>query len=589
MNTPEKLRALRAQMASEGVDVFVVFSADPHLSEYLPKEWQERAWLSGFTGSAGFVVVTKDKAGLWTDSRYFVQAAIELKDSGITLFKDGLEDTPSYTQWLSSELPAGATVAVNALATSHALYTQLADELNRKGIKLIHKPLLDKVWTARERNPLHTIFVHPDKWAGQSVVSKLAAIRAKMQAAETDLHIITALDDVAWTLNLRGSDVECNPVFVGYIALGLEEATLFVDKAKLTPEVEQHLQAAGVKVAAYEDFFPYLATLKAHNILLAPNANQAIFGALEAHNKITVAVAPGNLMKAVKNETELEGFRTVMQRDGVAMVKFLYWLTHQVGKEPMTEYSIGEKLRGFREEGKNFVGESFGSIVGYKGNGAIVHYSAPKEGSAEVFAEGSILVDSGGQYLEGTTDLTRTIPLGKVSDAFLRDSTLVLKGLIQLAMVQFPRGTRGVQLDAFARIALWKEAKDYGHGTGHGVGSFMNVHEGPQNIRKEMNPQVLYAGMVCSDEPGCYIEGQYGIRHENLVAIKEVTSNDFGTFYNFETLTLCPFLPNSIKPELLTYQERQWLNDYHERCRTALLPDLDGEVKAWFLEITKPL
>ena len=294
-------------------------------------------------------------------------------------------------------------------------------------------------------------------------------------------------------------------------------------------------------------------------------------------------------MKAVKNATELEGFRTVMVRDGVAMVKFLYWLTHNVGKEPMTEYSVGLKLRDFRAEGANFVGESFGSIIGYQGNGAIVHYSAPEQGSSELKAEGSILVDSGGQYLEGTTDITRTIPLGKVSQQFIDDATLVLKGMIQLAMVQFPKGTRGVQLDAYARMALWKRHKDYGHGTGHGVGSFMNVHEGPQNIRKDMNPQVLLAGMVCSDEPGFYLENQYGIRHENLIAVREVAQNEFGTFYDFETLTLCPFMRSAINVSLLTDVEREWLNNYHKTCEEKLAPLLEGEVKAWFLELVKPL
>ena len=380
-----------------------------------------------------------------------------------------------------------------------------------------------------------------------------------------------------------------NPVFLGYIALTDKEATLFVDKAKLTPEVEAHLAAAKVNVRAYDEFYNYLATVKGQNILLAPNTNQAIFETLQKDNKLVQAPAPGNLMKAVKNATELEGFRTVMVRDGVAMVKFLYWLTHQVGKEPMTEYSIGRKLRDFRAEGKNFVGESFGSIIGYQGNGAIVHYSAPEHGSKEVHPEGSVLVDSGGQYLEGTTDITRTIPLGKVSQQFIDDSTLVLKGMIQLAMVQFPRGTRGVQLDAYARMALWKNHKDYGHGTGHGVGSFMNVHEGPQNIRKDLNPQVLLAGMVCSDEPGVYLENQYGIRHENLITVREVASNEFGTFYDFETLTLCPFMPSSINVSLLTDVERKWLNAYHKTCEEKLAPLLEGEVKEWFLTLVKPL
>ena len=302
-----------------------------------------------------------------------------------------------------------------------------------------------------------------------------------------------------------------------------------------------------------------------------------------------MSAVPGNLMKAIKNETELEGFRTVMVRDGVAMVRFLHWLKSNVGKEPMTEYSIGKKLREFRAEGENFVGESFGSIIGYKGNGAIVHYSAKSEGSKEVTNEGSVLVDSGGQYLEGTTDITRTLALGKVSAEFVKDCTLVLKGMINLSLAQFPKGTRGVQLDAIARLPLWKEGKDYAHGTGHGVGSFMNVHEGPQNIRKDMNPQELLAGMVCSNEPGFYVENQYGIRHENLVAVKELRTTEYGTFYGFETLTLCPFFKDVIDAELLTKPEKEWLNAYHKTCEEKLAPHLSGEVKEWFLELVKPI
>ncbi|MDO5104642.1 aminopeptidase P family protein [Capnocytophaga sp.] len=589
MKTSEKITLLRKQMQTEGVDAFVIFSADPHLSEYLPEEWLERAWLSGFTGSAGFVVVTRDKAGLWTDSRYFVQAPIELKDSGITLFKEGVEGTPDYVDWLVSELPKGATVALNALATSHLAWEKLHNVLKNNEIHLKNNPLLDKVWTNRPKSPLHPIFVHPDKWAGQTVNDKLEAIREKMRQQKADLHIITSLDDVAWTLNLRGSDVAYNPVFLGYVVLSKNDAILFVDKAKVTAEVENHLKKSGVAIKNYDDFFTYLSEVKKSSVLIAPNANQAIFNVLEKDNFIIKAPAPGNLMKATKNATELEGFRIVMERDGVAMVKFLYWLTHRVGKEPMTEYSIGKKLRDFRAEGANFVGESFGSIVGYQGNGAIVHYSAPEEGSKEVFAKGSILVDSGGQYLEGTTDITRTIPLGEVSQEFIDDCTLVLKGMIQLAMVRFPKGTKGVQLDAFARMPLWKHKKDYGHGTGHGVGSFMNVHEGPQNIRKDMNPQELLVGMVCSDEPGFYVENKYGIRHENLIAVQEVQHNEFGTFYEFETLTLCPFMPNAINIHLLTDDEKQWLNNYHKTCQEKLAPHLQGDIKQWFLELVKPL
>lgn len=590
MTTDNKLSLLRQAMAKENIDCFIVFSADPHMSEYLPAEWQERTWLSGFTGSAGFVVVTADEAALWTDGRYFVQAPAELEGSGIKLMKDGVEGTPHYMDWIISALPEGGTVAVNALATSNTSWTALEQKLAPKNIKVIDRPLLKEIWTARvtdqTKNP---VFVHPVERAGRSVSQKLQDIRQKMTEMDASVHIISSLDDVAWTLNLRGSDVEANPVFLGYIVLTKNDAVLFVDTEKLQPEAVRQLEEAGVEIKAYDSFFAYLKEINDHKILISANSNQSIFEALQAQNNIIKAPVPGNLMKAQKNETELEGFRTVMQRDGVTMVKFLYWLTQNAGKEPMTEYSIGRKLLELRKEGKNFVGESFGSIVGYGGNGAIVHYSAKEQESKEVTDNGSILVDSGGQYLEGTTDITRTLALGAVTDEFRRDCTLVLKGMIQLSMVKFPRGTRGVQLDAFARMALWKEGKDYAHGTGHGVGSFMNVHEGPQNIRKDMNDQELLPGMVVSNEPGFYLENEYGIRHENLVAVREWKKTDSGVFYEFETLTVCPFDRKVLDLDLLTPQEKEWLNNYHSWCREKLEKDLEGGVREWFLEQVKPL
>ncbi|AZI67804.1 aminopeptidase P family protein [Kaistella daneshvariae] len=590
MTSAEKIALLRQKMAENNIDAFIVYSADPHMSEYLPAEWQERSWLSGFTGSAGFVVITKDKAGLWTDGRYFVQAPIELEGSGIDLFKDGMDGTPNYIDWIISEIPENGTVAVNALATSNSNWELLQEKLSAKGKNLVDLPLLKEVWKDRNTGaPKNPIFVHPIERAGKSVADKLADIRQKMEEVEASVHIISSLDDVAWTLNLRGSDVQSNPVFLGYIILTKNETKFFVDLEKLDTEAREQMQECWVKVLPYEQFFEELKTYKDEKILISPNSNQAIFEALKDQNTFLKAAVPGNLMKAIKNKTELEGFRTVMQRDGVAMVKFLYWLTHQAGKEEMTEFSIGEKLRGFRAEGKNFVGESFGSIVGYRENGAIMHYSAKSEGSKEVTNQDTILVDSGGQYLEGTTDITRTLALGTASDEFRHNATLALKGLIQLSMVKFPKGTRGVQLDAFARLALWMEGKDYNHGTGHGVGSFMNVHEGPQNIRKDMNMQQLIPGMVLSNEPGFYYDYHYGIRHENLIAVREVETTDFGTFYDFETLTICPFDRNIIATELLTEPEKNWLNEYHQWCREKLENDLEGEVKDWFLDQVKPL
>lgn len=589
MTSKEKIAALRGEMQENNVDAFIVYSADPHMSEYLPEEWQERAWLSGFLGSAGFVVVTKDKAGLWTDGRYFTQAAIELEGSGIDLFKEGMEGTPNYIDWIISEIPAEGRVGVNALATSHANWELLTEKLNAKNIMLVDLPLLDNVWKERGTPSKNPIFVHPVERAGKSVVEKIAAIRQKMESMEATVHVISSLDDVAWTLNLRGSDVQSNPVFLGYIVITKNDAKLFTDLEKLEVEARKQMDEAWVKMMPYEEFYNCLKEFKDEKVLVSPNSNQSIFEALKSENNMIKAPVPGNLMKAQKNDTELEGFRKVMVRDGVAMVKFLYWLTHNAGKEPMTEYSIGEKLRGFRAEGENFVGESFGSIVGYKDNGAIMHYSAKSEGSKEVTNDASILVDSGGQYLEGTTDITRTFALGAVSDEFKRNSTLVLQGMIRLSMVKFPKGTKGVQLDAIARLPLWMHGKDFNHGTGHGVGSFMNVHEGPQNIRKDMNPQELLPGMVCSNEPGYYVEGEYGIRHENLIAVRESETTDSGTFYEFETLTFCPFFKDTIVKEILSEEEITWLNAYHQTCTEKLGPHLEGEVKEWFNELVSPL
>lgn len=589
MTSNEKVAALREEMQKNNVDAFIVYSADPHMSEYLPEEWQERAWLSGFTGSAGFVVVTKDKAGLWTDGRYFTQAPAELAGSGIDLFKDGMEGTTHYIDWIISEIPENGKVAVNAEATSHANWELLLDKLHSKNLELLDLPLLKEVWKERGTPSKNPIYVHPVERAGKSVIDKIAAIRQRMEEIEATVHVISSLDDVAWTLNLRGSDVESNPVFLAYIVITKNDAKLFTDLDKLEVESRKQLDEAWVKMMPYEEFYNCLKEFSNEKILVSPNSNQSIFEALKSDNQFIKAAVPGNLMKAQKNETELEGFRKVMVRDGVAMVKFLYWLTHNAGKETMNEYSIGQKLREFRAVGENFVGESFGSIIGYKDNGAVIHYSAKSEGSKEVTNDASILVDSGGQYLEGTTDITRTLALGAVSEEFKINSTLVLQGMIRLSMVKFPKGTKGVQLDAIARLPLWMNGKDYNHGTGHGVGSFMNVHEGPQNIRKDMNPQELLPGMVCSNEPGYYVEGEYGIRHENLIAVKESEVTGSGTFYEFETLTFCPFFKDTVVREILQEDEIKWLNDYHKTCEEKIAPFLEGEVKEWFLDLVKPL
>lgn len=583
MTTVQKIEALRKVMQENKIDAFVVFSADPHMSEYLPEEWQERSWLTGFTGSAGFAVITLDKAALWTDGRYFVQAENELKNTGIALMKMGELNTPAYEDWLLQELKENMVVALDAQATAHIAWENLHQKLSSKQIHLVDKPLLKDIWKNRISQKPSPLFIHSEKWAGISATEKIKNIRAEMENSKADLHIITALDDVAWTLNLRGKDVEYNPVFLGYILIGKEETILFVNPLKITPEIEKYLSNHNVKVENYDNFFSYLSRISGKKIIVSAQSNQAIFGLLQQENTILTQSAPGNLMKAQKNEKELEGFRIAMKKDGVAMVKFLHWLDTNVGATPMDEYSVGVKLREFREEGENFVGESFGSIVGYKNNGAVIHYSAKEEGSNSIVKDGSLLIDSGGQYLEGTTDITRTVALGKVSKDFKKNWTLVLKGMIQLSMARFPNGTKGLHLDAIARLPLWKEQKDYNHGTGHGVGSFLNVHEGPQNIRKDINLQNLLPGMVCSNEPGYYVEDEYGIRLENLVAVTRISEK----FMEFETLTICPFDTRLLVVELLTSKEKEWFNAYQKWCKESLENELDTEVKDWLIQATQ--
>lgn len=589
MTTPEKLTLLRKEMQQAGISAFIVYSADPHASEYLPKFWQERTWVSGFTGSAGFAVITTDKAGVWTDSRYFVQATTELKDSGFTLFKEGIEGTPNYIDWLLQELPQGAKVAVNAHCTTHGSWESLSQKLHTKEITLVDAPLLKDLWKNRPEDPQHPIFIHPVAYAGKSVGEKVEAIRKAMHQQGTDLHIVTSLDDVAWITNLRGSDVAYNPVFLGYLLISASDVCLFVSPEKCNEEVKTYLTAEKITLLPYDSFFTELKKVEKKRILVSNNANQSIFEALQAKNRFIIAEPPSQLLKAMKNETELAGFRKVMKRDAVAMVNFLYWISENIGKEAMDEYSIGRTLENFRASQENFVGNSFGEIVGYLGNGAIVHYSAKKESAAAVTNSGTLLVDSGGQYKEGTTDITRVVPLGSYSDAFKKDYTLVLKGMIDLSMVTFPKGTRGVQLDAFARMPLWREYRDYGHGTGHGVGSFLCVHEGPQNIRKDLRDIPLLEGMVCSNEPGLYRENQYGIRIENLIAVRKAQETEFGSFYSFETLTLCPIDTRPIVVELLTEEEKAWLNAYHTRVYEEISPLLEKNQQEWLKNACKAI
>lgn len=555
MKVPERLTLLRQKMQEQKIDAFVVYTADPHMNEYLPEQWKERAWLSGFTGSYGYMAVTQKAAGLWTDGRYFVQAARQLAGSGIHMYKEGF--AKSYIDWLISHTKEGNKVAVNALATSHTHWIELEEKLKRHRRKLLDFPLLENVWINRPGKKQHPVFVHPLERAGELAVDKMKRIRKEMARRGATVHVLSSLDDVAWTLNLRGSDIAYNPVFIGYVIMERERTTLFIAPDQLTQEVRKALQDAAVQVRDYTNFYKSLRELKGESVWVSSQANQALVKTIAANNRLILRPPPGHLMKAIKNKVELKGFDTVMERDGVVMVHFLHWLLHRVGKEEMTEFSIGRKLLEFRRRAKNFRGESFPAIVGYRGNDALPHYRADRQSSNKVLPLGSILIDSGGQYLEGTTDLTRTVPLGEISDAFKEDYTLVMKAYLTLQEAKFPEGTTGSQIDALARLPLWKEGKDFNHGTGHGVGSFLNVHEGPQAIRKGKNATALQPGMVLSNEPGYYLENQYGIRHENLMKIILYKKTKWNAFYGFEPLTLCPFFKAPLLEELLTLDEKR--------------------------------
>lgn len=589
MKIIEKIQKLRERMQTAKIDAFVVYSADPHMSEYLPLHWEERKWLTGFTGSAGMVVFTAESAGLWTDSRYFVQATAELEGTGITLMKQGVAGVPTYEQWLLDQLKENSIVAVNGQCTAYDDWENLQNSLIKKKITLVDNPLLAELWENRPKNDSNSIFIHPLVYAGQSVEDKLAIVREQMKTKNVNLHIVSSLDDIAWLTNLRGDDVAFNPVFLSYLLIDAENATLFADEAKCTDEVRSYLTEVGINLKSYDTIFEYLRGLENQKILIDAHSNQRLIEHLKANNTFVFDAPPSRLLKSVKNTTEVAGVKKAMLKDGVAMVHFLYWLKKNIGEEPMNEVSVSEKLLYFRQQQSHFVGASFNTIAGYNSNGAIVHYAPKLKTAKEIRKEGVLLLDSGGQYLEGTTDITRTIPLGEVSSEFKKDYTLVLKGMIALSKTSFPVGTRGCNIDAIARQPLWENNRNYGHGTGHGVGCFLNVHEGPQNIRQELRDQVLLAGMISSNEPGLYRENEYGIRHENLVLCVEKETTEFGVFLGFETLTLCPFFTETIDTTLFSKDELIWFNEYQQKVKESLLPFLDEEHSEWLTAMCKPI
>ncbi|MBS2213220.1 aminopeptidase P family protein [Carboxylicivirga mesophila] len=592
MSTPDRLFKLRNHMATLGVDACIITSADPHLSEYPSSHWKFREWLSGFTGSAGTVVVTNEEAGLWTDSRYFLQAEQQLEDSGMELYRMGTEGVPDYKDWLTENLNAGAVVGVNGKTMTVNELRSLAKLLKKADIRLDAKLFMeDDIWEARPLMPEDGIFELGTEYTGLSRTEKIAEVRRRMKAQGATHYIITTLDEVAWLLNFRGQDVQYNPVFHAYLVVSHNHVNLFIDPHKLTSSIGKQLSEEDIKIFIYNDFYNFIKDMPPlAKVIVDPNrTNSTVYSSLpQQSTKIETTSIVTNL-KAQKNEVEIENFRKAMVKDGVAMTKFLCWLDNTIGKETITEYSAAARLSAFRAEQPNYHGDSFNTISGYAGNGAIVHYAVQEESAAELQPKGLFLIDSGGQYLEGTTDITRTVALGPLTDEEKTDFTLVLKGNIGLDMAVFPTGTRGVHLDILARQAMWQQGINYGHGTGHGIGHFLCVHEGPQSIRPQDNGVEIKDGMISSNEPGIYKSGKHGIRIENLILTLKDRDTDFGSFLKFETLTLCPVDKRAINTELLTVQEKTWLNNYHQKVYDLISPLLYGEEKEWLKNSTKPL
>ena len=586
----ERLTILRQVMKEQGIHAFIFPSSDPHNSEYVAEHWKGREWISGFNGSAGTAVVTLKHAALWTDSRYFIAAAEQLAGTEYLLMKDRLPDTPSISEWIEQELSdyESPVVGVDGTVNTYAYLCELINELNIATFVTNLDPLAT-VWKDRPSIPNGKIVLHPLEYAGESTTSKINRIREYLQAHHADGLLVTALDEIAWTLNLRGKDVHCNPVFVSYLLISQDSVTFFVNEEKLPDDVRNYLLDEAVSVEPYEAVLDKVKGYKGRRLLMDPTSvNYNLVTAVDKTKRI-LGISPIPMMKAVKNKTEQDGFRAAMLRDGIAMVKFLAWLKPAVEAGGQTEITLDEHLTALRAEQPLFKGISFDTIVGYEAHGAIVHYEATPETDIPVKPYGLVLIDSGAQYQDGTTDITRTIALGSLTEEQRRVYTLVLKGHIQLDMCRFPDGACGSQIDAIARESMWREGYNYMHGTGHGVGSYLNVHEGPHQIRMEWKPAPLHAGMTVTDEPGLYLEGKFGVRIENTLLIVPSETTPFGKFLKFETLTLAPIDTTPIIQDMLTPEELTWLNNYHHRVYETLSPYLEKNEKKWLEEATRPL
>ena len=585
----ERIARLREELRREHLSAFIFPTSDPHNSEYTAEHWKGREWISGFNGSAGTAVVTLDNAALWTDSRYFIAAEEQLQGTEFQLMKLKVEGTPSIAEWLGRELKDAAdkAVGIDGMVNSANSIKELISDLRTQGgitLRTNFDPL-ERIWQDRPAIPENPVVIHPLEYAGEPIREKLARIRKALREKHADGMLMAALDDIAWTLNLRGSDVHCSPVFVSYLLISTTEVTLYINKVKLTPEVMSYLQAEGVGVKPYNQVKQGLKDYFEYNILMDGNeVNYTLYKTVE--REIVDASSPVPLMKAVKNEREIAGFRSAMLKDGIAMVKFLKWLKPAVVAGGQTEMSVERKLTALRAEQPLFRGLSFDTIVGYEEHGAIVHYEAIPETDATLHPKGLLLIDSGTQYQDGTTDVTRTIALGPLTEEQKRVYTLVLKGHIDLQLLHFPDGASGTQLDAIARRPLWQAGMNFLHGTGHGVGCYLNCHEGPHQIRMEWIPARLQAGMTVTDEPGVYLGGRFGVRIENTLLVVPAEETECGRFLGFETLTLCPIEMSPIIKELMTPEEIQWLNDYHTMVYERLSPYLNEDEKAWLRKAT---
>ena len=580
-------------MKREHLSAFIFPSTDAHQSEYVADHWRGREWISGFNGSAGTAVVTMKSAALWTDSRYFLAAEEQLEDTEYQLMRLKMEGTPTIAEWLGKELQdvQSPEVGLDGMVNSYNYVKDLSYSLRKLGGITLRTNLdpLEQIWENRPSLPANPVEIQPLEYAGETLASKVVRIRKSLRELHADGMLVSALDDIAWTLNLRGTDVHCNPVFVSYLLIESDKVSLFVDDNKLSPEVKQYLQDNQVSLYNYNKVEKCLESYSEYNILLDGDETSYYLWKTVKCQEIVAAASPIPAMKAVKNKAEIEGYRSAMLKDGVAMVKFLKWLKPAVEAGGQTEISIDEKLTSLRAEQKLFRDISFDTIAGYAQHGAIVHYEATPETDVVLKPEGLILIDSGAQYQDGTTDITRTIALGGVSEEMKHIYTLVLKAHIQLELVKFPDGASGTQLDAVGRECMWREGYNFLHGTGHGVGSYLCVHEGPHQIRMEWMPTPLRAGMTLTDEPGLYLAGKFGVRIENTVLISDYMSTEFGKFLQIEPLTLCPIDTTPIDVDMLLPEEIDWLNAYHHSVYEKLSPFLDEEEKIWLENATKPI